>query len=83
LKLCGIDFDDPFKVSEDQTIRQVIEKVPGILGKLFESPYRMSSKKDIWLSGIGSEQEIYVPKSIEDFRKIYYDTQHGAQADGR
>ena len=77
LKLAGFDYSNPHQSQTEPPFELVLERAPEICRRFSDSLYRKPSKKDLWLSGIESEQKIYVPKSLEIFEESYYSTQQG------
>lgn len=73
LKWCGVDFANPFGQQKEPTIQQAQDDMPQMFKRLFESSYNGPAKKDVYLSGIHSDQKIFVPNSMEDFKKTYMD----------
>lgn len=77
LKFVGFDYSNPHQSLTEPPFGMVLERAPEICRRFFESLYREPSKKNVWLSGIETEQNIYVPKSLEMFEETYYRSQQG------
>lgn len=75
LKWCGVDFANQFGQQKEATIQQAQDDMPHIFKRLCESTYNGPAKKDVYLSGFSSDQEIFVPKSMESFKEIYLGAQ--------
>ena len=75
LRYVGFDYNNPSLFLEEPDFDLVLERAPEICRKLSDSSYRKPSKKDVWLSGIESDQKLIVPKSLDVFQELYYSTQ--------
>lgn len=71
LKLAGFDYSNPHQSQTEPPFELVLERVPEICRRFSDSLYCKPSKRDVWLSGIESEQKIFIPKSVEDFKEMY------------
>ena len=68
LKIVGFYFNLP---QADPPFDLVLEKTSIICNRLIGGIYRKPSKIDRWISGIVPDQEIVVPKSLQQFETIY------------
>ncbi len=75
LMLAGFDFANPHLSQKEPPFDLVLERMPEICGRFYDSLYRKPSKKEVWLSGIESEHKIIGPKSLKMFEELYYGTQ--------
>jgi len=75
LKLAGFDFVNPHQSLKEPPFDLVLERVPEICKRFSDSLYRKSSKTENWLSGLKSEEKIYVPKGLQSFEELYLSTQ--------
>ena len=77
LMLAGFDYVNPHLSQKDPPFDLVLERMPEICRRFSDSLYRKPSKKEVWLSGIESEDKINVPKRLKAFEESYHSTQQG------
>lgn len=75
LKLAGFDYSKPHQSLKEPPFDLVLERAPEICSRFSDSFYRKPSKKEVWVSGLESEDRIYVPKALKSFVELYYSTQ--------
>jgi hypothetical protein len=71
LRCAGLFWGDPGQFQTELPFELILEKSYEICTRLSDNFYRKPSKKETWLSGFGTEQKIFIPKSLELFRTTY------------
>ena len=71
LRCAGLFLGNPTQFQTDLPLDLVLEKTHEICTRLSDNFYKKPSKKDVWLSGFGPDQEIYIPHSADLFKDTY------------
>lgn len=71
LRCAGFFLGNPTQFQTDLPLDLVLEKTHEICTRLSDFFYKKPSKKDVWLSGFGPDQEIYIPPSADLFKDAY------------
>jgi len=77
LRIAGFDYINPHQSQKEPPFDLVLERMPEICRRFSDSLYQKPSKKEVWLSGIESEDKINVPKRLKTFEESYHSTQQG------
>ena len=73
LRCGGLFYGTPDYSPTDLSFDLVAQKTDEICSRFIDSSFAKPSKKDKWLSGLGAEQRVYVPESLEMFKTIYFE----------
>lgn len=83
LKMVGFYLSDMQYSKEYPHFKEVSKKAPEIFNRFIDNSYIKPTKKEVWISGIASEQKIFIPKSMKDFKEMYLGTQQTSAPDAK